>query len=722
MQQFYTISGVVNMLTCAGIATVLLTINPRSRLVRLFVAFIAELLAWSVFYHAWSLSRDREMSEFLVRTVMIAVALMPATFLQFVVELTRRPWPPWIHWFNHALGILFATQVYTPWFAPYGSPGFLFFAVWPYAGPVAALACLHFAANFLGAQWIMFRALRAETGVLRTQISAVFWGNFLAVTTGSTNWLPWFRHLLPALEGIPPLLPPFISLFVVVYAWAIVRHQLMDIEVVVKRTLVFAGLVGTVVTVVSLVTFLAQDVVSQVVAIPKIWSNVLAAAIIAALYGRVRAALVNATEGFLFQRRYDYKQLLKQFSDEVIVTMDLTQVVRNTVRTLSETLKIESCGLLLLNRETRRYELVASRGLKEPSLSLAEQEPFVRLLRDTHEPVGTDAALGRVRFLDEVATRMAQLKASVCLPLRIHAELKGILCLGKKRSDEEFTQDDLDVLSPLSQTLAIAVSNAQLFADLSKTQAEAAQKEKLAVIGSLSAGINHEIRNPLGIIKAQCETFVLDWQDGLLKDQPWQDVLQRCLTIMRGTIYHVDRAAAITQKLSNFAKPIHDTDVQPVSVAEELEEVLTLVNHELTLEQITVTRDIQPGLAGILADRRQIQEVLFNLIRNAGQAIQPPGAITIRAFGQGGRVHIHITDTGMGIPAEHLEKIYDPFFTTKEPGKGTGLGLFLVRQIVERNRGRIGVTSAVGKGTTFSLEFPSVESHVEVTQRDGRSP
>jgi len=132
------------------------------------------------------------------------------------------------------------------------------------------------------------------------------------------------------------------------------------------------------------------------------------------------------------------------------------------------------------------------------------------------------------------------------------------------------------------------------------------------------------------------------------------------------------------------------------------------VGHDLKLEKIEVKTELAPGLPPIVVDRRQFQEVLFNLIRNAAQAIKPPGTITVRA-GEvaGGQVRVEIADTGSGIPPEKLGKIYDPFFTTKEPGKGTGLGLFIVRQIVERNRGRIWVESEVGKGTTFFLEFPA---------------
>lgn len=716
---FYSLSSILNIATCVGFVIAVLLKGYRSRVVRLSALFFLDLGLWSLFYQLWLHSDDRAAAEFYVRTVMIFVAFLPPTFTHFVSELTQRPRRPWLHVVNYALSLAFASQVYQPWFAPYGAPPFLVFPVWPYAGPLFYLHLGHFVVNFLGAQVLMYRVLQTEQGLLRQKIAAIFWGNLIAVIFGTSNYLPWLRHLVGV--AIPPLFPPYVAFMVSVYGLAVIRHQLMDIEVVIKRTLVFAGLVGAVVMVVSLAAFLAQDVLAQVVRVPKVWSNVIAAVIIAASYGRVRGWLVNVTDRYLFQRTYDYKRLLKQFSDEVIVTMNLQQVVQSTVRTLSETVKPDSCSLLLRNPQTRQYEVAASRGIREPLAVLTEDEPLVRLLRETHEPLGTDGELGKVRFPEAVTRRLAQLNARLCLPLHVHDELKGVLCLGRKKSDEEFTRDDLDILQPLSKTLGIAVANAQLFDALTKTQAEAAQKEKLAVIGTLSAGINHEIRNPLGIVKAQCEAFLLDWQEGLLRDRPSQELFERCLDILRGAIYHIDRATRITQQLSNFARPIQELDVQPVSVADEVQEVLALISHDLQLEQIAVRTEIQPGLARIPADRRQIQEILFNLIRNAGQAIRPPGTITIRAFQRDGRVQMEIEDTGVGIDADHLEKIYDPFFTTKTPGKGTGLGLFIVRQMVERNQGRIAVKSTVGRGTTFSLEFPAVERAEEVTAGHGRS-
>ncbi len=548
----------------------------------------------------------------------------------------------------------------------------------------------------------LFKFIKNNTGTKATQARYLFFGMLLGFSSGATASLPsWGINIYPGWHFL-------ICVYAIVSTYAIFKHQLLDIKVVIRKTAVFAGMALGMMAMVAAPTVVVQTWLAGRLAVPPIVLNLIGVSLIMLTYERMKRWLVEVTDRFLFQKKYDYKELLKKFTDEVMVGMvDLKQLVQLTVSRLSETMKLEGCSLLLLNKDSRKYELVASQGKDGRQIILEEQEPFITFLRETHEPIGCDGQRGKVHFPSAVTERRKQLSARLCLPLDVHDDLIGVLCFGNKKSDEEFTKDDEDILLPLARTLAVAVSNAQLFDELSKTQAEAAQKEKLAVIGTLSAGINHEICNPLGIVKAQCEAFLLDLEDGILVGKSSQEVLDRTSTIMRGALKQIDRATAITQKLSNFAKPIKEPTSQPVSVAQEVDEVLLLVGYDLKLGKIEVVRDLQSDLPPIVVDRRQLQEVLFNLMRNAGQAIKPPGTICVRArTTEEGNVRIEITDTGSGIPPDKLSKIYDPFFTTKEPGKGTGLGLFIVRQIVERNKGRISLESTVGKGTTFFLDFP----------------
>jgi signal transduction histidine kinase len=300
-----------------------------------------------------------------------------------------------------------------------------------------------------------------------------------------------------------------------------------------------------------------------------------------------------------------------------------------------------------------------------------------------------------------------KLSAELIIPMLLHEKMIGMLSLGKKKSDEDYTQDDLDILLPLARTLAIAISNAELFEELGKTQAEAAQKEKMAVIGTLSAGINHEICNPLGIARGQCEAFLLNIKDGIYKDKSPQELMQKAEEIMSKVIRETDRATAITKKLSSFAKPAKG-EAELVDINKEVDEVFGLVGYELKLEKIEFDKRIDNGLPRILVDRKQFQEVLFNLIRNAGQATGEKGRISVSAKEEKGKVVIDVQDTGSGIPENKIKELFNPFFTTKEPGKGTGLGLFIVRQVVEKNDGKIYLKrTKVSEGTTFTIEFPA---------------
>ncbi|MGB2600890.1 MAG: ATP-binding protein [Candidatus Omnitrophota bacterium] len=243
---------------------------------------------------------------------------------------------------------------------------------------------------------------------------------------------------------------------------------------------------------------------------------------------------------------------------------------------------------------------------------------------------------------------------------------------------------------------------------LSEAQAQAAQREKMAVIGTLSAGINHEICNPLGIARGQCEMFLLNLKEGIYDDRPPEELIEKAREIMEKVINEMDRATVITKKLSLFAKPSNGTITNDVNVRNELKEVISFVEHDLKLDNISIKTDIEEGLPHIAADRKQIQEIFFNLIRNAAQSIENKGEILIRATNINNKVNIEIKDTGIGMDKNHLAQIFDSFFTTKEPGEGTGLGLFIVKQIVEKNEGRIAVKSELGVGTTFHLRFNTV--------------
>jgi two-component system NtrC family sensor kinase len=229
------------------------------------------------------------------------------------------------------------------------------------------------------------------------------------------------------------------------------------------------------------------------------------------------------------------------------------------------------------------------------------------------------------------------------------------------------------------------------------------QSQKLASIGELSAGIGHEINNPLAIISQETE-----WMQHLFKRISEKDIKEAAelQDSLKEILRQVDRCREITQNLLDFARR-KDPVYQEVNVNKLIDDLSRLVEKETVQHNIAIQREFQKDLPLVHTDAPSLRQVVLNLLTNATHAIQKDGQIRIATrLSQNGSVDIIVADTGCGIPKEHLAKIFDPFFTTKPEGKGTGLGLSICHGIVDRLGGRITVSSEAGKGATFVVTLP----------------
>lgn len=226
--------------------------------------------------------------------------------------------------------------------------------------------------------------------------------------------------------------------------------------------------------------------------------------------------------------------------------------------------------------------------------------------------------------------------------------------------------------------------------------------ERLASLGTLAAGVAHEINNPLAIINESAGWLKLilskEEMAGIPRKQDFEKALDK---IEKG----VDRAKRITSQLLGFAKK-EDSVFAEVNLAELTEEAVHLVNREATNKDIQIVREINPETGTIWSDVYQFRQVLINLLTNAIYATEPGGRITIILKAVGDDVKLTVRDNGRGIPKENMKKIFEPFFSTKPPGEGTGLGLFVTRGIVEKLCGTIEVESRLGDGTSFYVNVP----------------
>ncbi len=229
--------------------------------------------------------------------------------------------------------------------------------------------------------------------------------------------------------------------------------------------------------------------------------------------------------------------------------------------------------------------------------------------------------------------------------------------------------------------------------ELRETQAQLVQAEKLAALGELSAGVAHEINNPLHILQA----YVEHMGNRLPPDSPFEDFLAP----MRNAL---DSIARLAGQLRDFSRPAGG-EWTPVDVNRALDNVLKLVSKEMMHCQIEVQDCLADQLPAVTGDNRQLEQVFLNIMLNARDAMPGGGRLAVETYSSDTSVHIRFADTGVGIREEDLQRIFEPYFTTKED-RGTGLGLAICQRIVTQHGGRISVSSKPGEGTVMILHLP----------------
>ncbi len=535
---------------------------------------------------------------------------------------------------------------------------------------------------------------------------------------------------------------PFGWIFVVLYStvafMAILRYQLLDIEVIIRRAAVFAGLFAFVYAVFAGMAYLTQLIFQNIIGLNR-WIAMIPSVLIVIFTLRpLERFLINITDKFLFQKKYDYKELLKTFTGEVLTVLDLSKLVNLTTGNLSRIIHLESCTVLIYDKDKDNYPVLASLGLKEPNQIFDKNTHLVNYLLRTHHYLLKDKTISNLRDAGTVKEDLKKLNAELALPIILHDDLMGILALGRKKSGEDFTQDDLDILLPLSQTLAVAISNAQLFMELIKSETKS---EKMKAVATLAAGMAHEIKNPLTAIKTYAAFMPKYYSD--------KDFIDKFNSIVPESVNRIDR---IVKDVLAFSRPTPPV-FKPTKITDIITHTLDYVSNDLVKNNINYSFDFKDNGAIVQADFSQLTQVFLNLYLNAIEAMPTGGVLTISSKLRGDTlqqtgtpfiiqhetgtpfkiqsdfqeksvpnlstsgkvsppsqpcpqsVEIRIQDTGCGISAENLNRIFDPFFTTKD--KGTGLGLSIVREIVASHKGNIKAESEEGKGTTFILEFPT---------------
>jgi hypothetical protein len=226
----------------------------------------------------------------------------------------------------------------------------------------------------------------------------------------------------------------------------------------------------------------------------------------------------------------------------------------------------------------------------------------------------------------------------------------------------------------------------------------------MASIGLLAAGVAHEVNTPLAGISSYTQ---------MLRGQ--LDATDARAPLLEKIEKQTFRAAKLINGLLNFSRS-GSAEMEALDINKVMADVLSLVEHQLEGAKIRVRKELATNLPSVRGNENRLQQVFFNLVLNARDAMPRGGWLTLATSADEDTVVVEVRDTGHGIKREDIKRIYDPFFTTKGIGRGTGLGLSVSYGILQEHGGAIFVESALGKGTTFQVALPAVRDRQEAAR------
>jgi len=422
-------------------------------------------------------------------------------------------------------------------------------------------------------------------------------------------------------------------------------------------------------------------------------------------------------------------ELLLKVSNIFAQSLNIDELLGEVIEQIFNHLgRIDRGAILLLDEDTRALKEAASKTRLDDKDGLFSKINYSRTIvnraiEEAKAVIVSDTSSADKADLSNSMEKM-RITSVMCVPLKYKEKVRGVIYVDSLGMPDGFGKEDLQLLTSLSNTAAIAIENARLYEALkqelaerkraeeekAKIEAQFQHAQKMEALGTLASGIAHNFNNILMGIQGYTSLMLME----IDSDHPHYKRL-------RGIEQQVQSASTLTKQLLGYARE-GKYEVKSTTLNQMVKE--TSDTFAMTKKDITVHLDLTEELYVIKADQGQIKQTLLNLYVNAAEAMPRGGDLYLKTTNvtdqdikdkpyrpkPGNYVLLTITDTGTGMDKKTMERIFDPFFTTKGMGKGTGLGLASVYGIIKAHGGYIDVDSAKGHGTTFSVYLPSSEA------------
>jgi two-component system sensor histidine kinase HydH len=622
----------------------------------------------------------------------LAGALVPAVALQFFLEflnVSRR---------SQRLGARLA------YFSPIVSAAVVLTPLFELGWARVTAAAFTFGALAASLGVLVYRVRRTESRIDRLRLT------YLAVGAAATVLASALDQL--ALVGIPfPTMGPVLStVYLLFLSQTLLRLRFMDLQEFLGKVASQAVLAAILAAVFATLTIWVDGNPSLF-----LFNTVVAAFVVLILSEPLRDLVEERVVAIFFRQRFELLRALTALKHRVAHIIEVQELATVLLDAFNETRRVTHASLYLLSDGRPGFRLLDHRGpapapfvdmgaarvLLAAVASGQKAQLLEHLERRTAElraqqqsDAGKKPARDELKRLGELRALLGQMKAGICVPLVGNDRVIGFLNLWDERVQEAYASDEIAQLLEIAERVATVVENSKLYDRMR-------ERDRLAALGEMSAGLAHEIRNPLGAIKgaAQC----LDPRKLGGEEAEFLEVI----------LEEVDRLNGVVSAFLNYARPLKQT-FSPTDLNEVSTRSARLIQNDLPAN-VKLSLELAEGLPRVEADPEQLKQVLINLVQNAVQALGArEGNIVLRTTAQDRfgdfrpveSVELQVHDDGPGIPPDQQVNIFVPFFTTKQ--KGTGLGLAISQRIVKSHGGSISVTSRVGEGTTFVIRLPAV--------------
>lgn len=684
------------------LVAVVLYRDHQSPLNRVFATFATALAVWNFGVFILRSTADTGQAFLVEKALHVGVILVPALYCHFVLlflDLTSRRRLVLVG--NYALALGFLALSPTPLFMRGVALTEWGFA--PAPGPLYNVFFAYFLVSIAGGIVELALACRTmDSAFRRNRAKLIILGSLISVLGGIVDIIRFGLHL----EWLYPLGIPANAAFALLVAVSIVRYRLVDVGIVAKRVAIFGMLLVAAVPVVILLGSLVERTWELRYSL-SLREDLVLAFLLAVLLTPLLRKAEEWLDRLIYRKRYGFYETLSDLRKRMGSLLDVTRLADTLVQTLVHRIPLTHGALYLFDPGSGEYRVqrvVSSGAIEGTWRSLRVQGPIIRWLRENEILVREEIPLRR-RMAEALGTAEADLEAmqvALLLPLKSEGQLIGILALGEKLSGEIFDAEELELLAVLAGQATAALQTSQLYEQLKRSNEQLVEANRLK--SQFLAQFSHELRTPLNAIIGFSKVMLNTSAGALSKDQ------EEDLAAIHSNGLHLLGLINDVLDFSKIESGTMELEKVPIEMDELVDECIRTTLPLIRGRNLTISREIEPALPAVRADRLKMRQVLLNLLSNAVK-FTPEGSVTVRARTEGNRLVVSVQDTGVGIREEDQPKLFRAFQQLNGgkihlPLGGTGLGLVISKSFVEMHGGQIWVESRVGQGSTFSFALP----------------